>query len=88
MKHVFHVKPSFKWVRRVRDGEALSSGMDPIVVTGLFSLESDHTSSAQSSGLPEDTPQALAGIVAGAHVEQLAGNASLPAFGNVSRCCV
>jgi hypothetical protein len=42
MKCVFHVKPTFKWVKRVVM-EVLSSVLDPIVVMGLLSLESDRT---------------------------------------------
>jgi hypothetical protein len=41
----------FKWVRRARDGQALSSSLDPVVVAGLFRLESDCIKSAQSNGL-------------------------------------
>lgn len=63
--------------------EVLSLGSDPIVVMGLLSLESDHTNSALSSGLLEDTLQALANIVPSVRVVQLAGNAPSLGVGDV-----
>jgi hypothetical protein len=82
MKHVFHVKPTFKWVKRACY-EGPFFGLDLIVVIGLLSLESDRTNSALSSGLLEDTLQALANIVPSVRVEQLSGNAPLPSVGDV-----
>ncbi len=65
MKRAFHVKPTLKWVKRARVGEAPLTGFDPLVDMGHSSLETGRFSSAQSSGSLVDQPQALTSIIAG-----------------------
>lgn len=83
MKCVFHVKPTFKWVKKARYGGPFF-GFRRNCGMGLLSLESDHTNSALSSGLLEDTLQSLANIVPSVRVEQLVGNA--PSLGVGDGC--
>lgn len=68
VKRAFHVKPTLKWVKRARVGEAHLTGFDPLVDMGHSSLETGRFSSAQSSGSLVDQPQALTSIIAGSWV--------------------
>lgn len=77
MKHAFRLKPTCKWVRKARIGEAHLTGFDLTVDTGRRSLVSGPDIAAQASGSSVDLPRVTANFAAGVRVP--IGDATLQA---------